>query len=97
MPTESRRLLHRVGIRDRRFLAVVAGAAAIATPVAVVFSGSHPSSGCVTTTRAGFMGAQTYRYCGAAAVVACRTQAARDPSLAASCRRESVGAEALRP
>jgi hypothetical protein len=97
VPAESQRLLRRVGARDRRFLAVVAGVAAIATPVAVVFSGSHPPSGCVTTTRAGFMGGQTYRYCGAAAVVACRTRAARDPSLAASCRRESLDAEALRP
>jgi hypothetical protein len=64
LPTESARLRRRVRPRDLWFIGVVSG------------SGStDPRSsggGCVSTIEAGFMGGQTHRYCGAAAVTFCR-------------------------
>lgn len=53
--------------------------------------GSSPSNGvrCVTTTRAGIMGAGTYKYCGAGARPFCRQFASGDVDLTAQC--EALG------
>lgn len=55
---------------------MVAGGLAVGTPAAILLSDSGSpalrGSGCVATIEAGFMGGQTHRYCGAAAVTFCR-------------------------
>jgi len=65
MPAESARLRRHVGRRDVRLFAVAAVLALAAVPLGLVFGGgsSHPP-GCVTVSRAGFMGNQTEVRCG---------------------------------
>jgi hypothetical protein len=90
VPAESTRLQRRLRARDRWFVGVVAGAAVIGTPIAVVAvgHGAAPPPGCVTTLRPGFMGGQTGTYCGKRAAAICRREGAGDASLASACRRE---------
>ena len=89
MPAESKRLFHRIGARDRRFLALAASAVVIGTPAAVVLGGTSSGAdpNCVTTIRAGFMGGQTYTYCGAKGVAFCHSSASADEGVAAKCER----------
>lgn len=65
MPAESARLRRRLDARDRRFVAVVVAAVALATPAAIVLAerGPGPPAGCVRRLERGFMGAQTVTTC----------------------------------
>jgi hypothetical protein len=76
LPAEAARFRRRVRTRDLWFIGVVAGGLAVGTPAAILLSDSGSAdlrgSGCVATIEAGFMGGQTHRYCGAAAVAFCR-------------------------
>jgi hypothetical protein len=74
------------------FVAVVAGAALVGTPVAIVLAdrSSDPPAGCVSVLRPGFMGGQTTTWCGKQAVEICRGEAPRDATLAKACRREGL-------
>jgi hypothetical protein len=94
MPAESTRLSRRVRGRDRAFVALVAGAALVGTPVAIVLSGrsSDPPAGCVSVLRPGFMGGQTTTWCGKQAVSICRDVGASDAELGKACRREGLAA-----
>ena len=68
MPTEASRFNHTLGRRDRRFFAVLACAAAVGAPAAVLALGgpsSPPSDGCARVIRPGFMGGVTVRDCSA--------------------------------
>jgi len=91
MPAEAARLTRRIGRRDRRFLAALAGAGAAGTAVAALFvthgEASTPRSDCVTLDQAGVMGGGTWRFCGVAAITFCRQNAANDSALADRCRR----------
>lgn len=93
MPAEARRFQHRLGTRDRRFLALLACAAAAGTSAAVLLGGhdarSTTAARCVTTTRAHVMGAATFRYCDEDAAVYCRSAAGTDERIAAQC--EALG------
>jgi hypothetical protein len=100
MPAESSRLFHRVGKRDRWFVAIAAGAAIAAAPAAVVFGGQGSSglpAGCVSRIEPGFMGGQTHTFCGADAVEFCRSQAASGGSVPADCKRTDFVAEPAQP
>jgi hypothetical protein len=99
VPAESERLRRRISGRDRWFLLLIAVAALVATPSAVLLSrhGSHssPDPNCVTVLRASIMGGATYKYCGASAIAACKQFAARDKGVAAQC--EARGLSRPRP
>jgi hypothetical protein len=92
MPAESTRLARRVRRRDRVFVAVVAGAALVGTPAAIVLAdrSSDPPAGCVSVLRPGFMGGQTTTWCGKQAVEICRSRGAKDAELGKACRREGL-------
>ena len=91
MPAEAARFTRRIGRRDRRFLAALAGvgAAGIAFGAGFVAHGgaSTPRSDCVAFDQAGVMGGGTWRFCGADAVVFCRRHATESRTLADRCRR----------
>lgn len=92
MPAEAIRFQRHVERRDRRFLYVLAGAAALLTLFATIWVGargaSAPRTGCVTFDEAGVMGGGTWHFCGAAAVRFCRTHVASDPAkFAAVCAK----------
>ena len=91
MPAETQRLQRRITGRDRWFLVVLASAALVGTPSAVLLSphGSPPSTDarCVTTIHASIIGGATFKYCGANAVEACRQFTTHDKGLAAQCER----------
>jgi hypothetical protein len=68
MPVEAARLRHPIGRRDRRLLAVLACAAALGGPAAVLAldgSDAPPADGCARVIRPGFMGGVTVRDCSA--------------------------------
>lgn len=94
MPTESGRLQRRISRRDQWFLGLIASAALIGTPSAIlVFRGSsHPRTDphCVTMLRASIMGGATYKYCGTNAIAACEQFAAHDTSLAVQCEKRGL-------
>lgn len=94
MPAETERLRRGITGRDRWFLVVLAAAALVGAPSAVLLSASGSTqttdAGCVATVRASIMGAATTRYCGADAVTACRELARQDEGLAAQCDRTGV-------
>jgi hypothetical protein len=90
VPAEAARFTRRIGQRDRRFLAALAGAGAAGAAVGVLFA-SHgspavPRTDCVTLDQAGVMGGGTWRYCGADAISFCKQHAADDNTLAERCR-----------
>jgi hypothetical protein len=91
VPTESERLRRRISGRDRWFLVLIAVAALVGTPSAVLMAqhGSHPGAdpNCVTVLRASIMGGATYKYCGANAIAACKQFAANDKGVAARCEQ----------
>ncbi len=66
MPAEANRLNHRIGRRDRRLFAVLACAAALGGPAAVLAwggSSSPPADGCARVIKPGFMGGVTVKDC----------------------------------
>lgn len=78
MPAEAIRLQRRLGARDRLFIAVLAAAVVLGAIAAIAFGqsgGGAPAAsgtGCVTVTRASWMGSANLAYCGADAVTYCR-------------------------
>jgi hypothetical protein len=94
VPAESERLRRRISGRDRWFLLLIAVAALVATPSAVLLSrhSSHssPDPNCVTVLRASIMGGATYKYCGANAIAACKEFAPRDKGVAAQCEERGL-------
>jgi hypothetical protein len=97
VPAEAARFTRRIGRRDRRFLAALAGlgAAGIAFGAGFVAHGgtSTPRSDCITLDQAGVMGGGTWRFCGADAVTFCEQHAAESSTLADRCRRLGTVAE----
>ena len=89
MPAEAHRLHHPVGPRERRLLAVLACAAALAVAVALVLDDGRPQAqvepGCVAGTVAGVMGSGTIAGCGRGATRLCRMYATTYAALAAQC------------
>ncbi len=73
-------------------MALVAGAALVGAPVAIVLSdrSSDPPAGCVSVLRPGFMGGQTTTWCGKQAVSICRREGTADAELGKACRREGL-------
>jgi len=64
MPAESARLRRRVERRDIRLIAAAGVLGIAAVPLGLVFRGSpHVRPGCVSVSRAGFMGNQTETHC----------------------------------
>jgi hypothetical protein len=65
MPAESTRLRRSLGRRDRRFLAIVAAAIVLGTPVGLVLAERTPKppAGCTRRLERGFMGGQTATIC----------------------------------
>lgn len=90
MPAEAARLQRRIGRRDRRFFAVLAGAAVIAALAVALAArhettpGSRSDASCIDAAHAGVLGGGAYHYCGADAVEFCRRFAA-DAAVAAKC------------
>lgn len=102
MPAEAARFRRRLRLRDRWFVGVVAGGLVVGTPVAIALSdpgsGSPRDGRCIATIETGFMGGQTRRYCGRAAVAFCRSPAvARRTELAAACRRLGAARSTRKP
>ena len=90
MPAEAARFTRRIGRRDRRFLAALAGAGAAGAALAILIvphGASTPRSDCVTLDQAGVMGGGTWRFCGVDAVTFCLNHAAENSTLADRCRR----------
>jgi hypothetical protein len=92
MPAEAVRLQRQVGVRDKRFLYLLAGAAALITVFVTIWVGANgastPRTDCVTFDEAGVMGGGTWHFCGADAVTFCKTHIASDPAkLAAVCAK----------
>jgi len=101
MPAEAIRLHHRLASRDRWFIAILVAATLVGGVVAIVagrLGGGSPgagAAGCVSVTRASWMGSATLRYCGADAITYCRTTgigqfAAGHPASIAACRRAGL-------
>ncbi len=64
MPAESARLRRRVDRRDLRLIAAAGVLGIAAVPLGLAFrSASHHPPGCVSVSRAGFMGNQTETHC----------------------------------
>jgi hypothetical protein len=92
VPAEAIRFQRQVGARDKRFLVLLAGAAASLTLLATVWIGAHgasaPRTDCITFAEAGVMGGGTWHFCGADAVRFCKTHEASDPAkFAAVCAK----------
>jgi hypothetical protein len=95
MPAEAIRLQRRLGTRDRWFIGLLTLAVLIGIAAALAvdrFSSSDASAddGCVSITRASWMGAATYKACGADAATFCRRSAAGDKEIAKKCREEGL-------
>jgi hypothetical protein len=97
VPAEAARFTRRIGRRDRRFLAALAGvgAAGVAFGAGFVAHGgaSTPRSDCIAFDQAGVMGGGTWRFCGSNAVTFCRQHATESSSLADRCRRLGAATE----
>jgi hypothetical protein len=101
MPAEAIRLQRRLASRDRWFIAILVASALIGGIAAIALGriggGSRAAArtGCVSVTRASWMGSATLSYCGAEAVTYCRTTgigqfAAGHPASIAACRRAGL-------
>ena len=101
MPAEAIRLQHRLASRDRWFIAILVAATLIGGVAAIVAgrlgggATAASATGCVSITRASWMGSATLRYCGADAIAYCRTTgigqfAAGHPESIAACRRAGL-------
>jgi hypothetical protein len=95
MPAEVIRLQRRLGTRDRWFLGLLALAVLIGTAAALAVgryssSDAGADAGCVSITRASWMGAATFKACGADAVAFCRRSAAGDEQIAAKCEEAGL-------
>jgi hypothetical protein len=101
MPAEAIRLQRRLASRDRWFIAILIAAALVGGVAAIVAgrigggSSAARAAGCVSVTRASWMGSATLSYCGADAVAYCRKTgigqfAAGHPESIAACRRAGI-------
>ena len=101
MPAEALRLQRRLGTRDRWFITILVAATLIGGIASIVAghlgdgSSAASTAGCVSVTRASWMGSATLRYCGADAVTYCRTTgvgqfAAGHPESIAACRKAGL-------
>jgi uncharacterized oligopeptide transporter (OPT) family protein len=101
MPAEAIRLQRRLATRDRWFIAILVAATLIGAAAAIVSGllggGSSAASGpgCVSVTRASWMGSATLSYCGADAATYCRKTgigqfAAGHPESIAACRKAGL-------
>jgi hypothetical protein len=101
VPAEAGRLHHRLGTRDRWFIAILVVATLIggvATVVAGQVGGGSAHAGragCVSVKRASWMGSATLSYCGAEARTYCRKtgigqSAAGHPQSIAACRKAKL-------
>jgi hypothetical protein len=95
VPAEAIRLQRRLGRRDRWFLALLAVAVLVATAAALAVgrygsSDASADAGCVSITRASWMGAATFKACGAEAVAFCRRSAAGDAEIAEKCSEQGL-------
>lgn len=95
MPAEAIRLQRRLGSRDRWFLivltlAVLAGSVAALAVDRYRGEDANAGAGCVSITRASWMGAATFKACGADAVAFCRRSAGGDREIAAKCDVEGL-------
>ncbi|MGZ4359045.1 MAG: hypothetical protein ACXVZO_00740 [Gaiellaceae bacterium] len=103
MPVEgrARRLQTPLGRADRRFIALIGCAGAIAIGGTVyAYAGQAPSPvrpGCVSATIASSLGGATVTSCGGAARRFCRVRSARDHEIAAACRRQGFLGGRRRP
>jgi hypothetical protein len=97
MPAEASRFTRRVGRRDRRFLAALAGAGAVGVAFGAGFAAyggtSTPRADCVSLDQPGVMGGGTWRFCGADAVTFCLQHAAESSTLTDRCRRLGTGTD----
>jgi hypothetical protein len=93
VPAEAIRLQRRLGTRDRWFIALLLLAVLAGSAIAVSHLNSSDASadaGCVSITRASWMGAATFRACGTDAVKFCRTEARGDEQIAAKCEEAGL-------
>jgi hypothetical protein len=101
VPAEAGRLHHRLGTRDRWFIAILVVAmliGAVATILAAQAGGGSSlarRSGCVSVKRASWMGGATLSFCGGDAVTYCRKTgigqfAAGHPESIAACRKAKL-------
>ncbi len=95
MPAEVIRLQRRLGARDRWFLGLLALAVLIGTAAALAVGRNRSpdasaDAGCVSITRASWMGAATFKACGADAAAFCRRSAAGDHEIAAKCEEAGL-------
>jgi hypothetical protein len=95
VPAEAVRLQRRLGARDRWFLILLALAVLVGTAAALAVdrassSGANADAGCVSITRASWMGAATFKACGADAVAFCRRSAGGAEEIAAKCDAEGL-------
>jgi hypothetical protein len=90
VPAEAARLNRRIGQRDRRFLAALAGAGAASAAFATFFvlhgAAATTRSDCITFDQAGVMGGGTWHFCGADAISFCRRHSAESSTLTDRCR-----------
>src|SRR5689334_14802172 len=93
MPVEgqAQRVRTPLSRRDRRVLSIAAAAAALAAGggiyAYVADTSSKPDASCVSVTLPLSVGGATVERCGPAAARFCRSELARDPHVAAACRR----------
>jgi hypothetical protein len=97
VPAEAIRLQRRLGARDRWFLALLGLALLVGSAGAFAVgrsssSGASADAGCVSITRASWMGAATFKACGANAVRFCRQSARGDEEVAAKCEKAGYAA-----
>jgi hypothetical protein len=95
MPAEVIRLQRRLGARDRWFIGLLLVAMVVGTAAALALGRSSSSDasandGCVSVTRASWMGAATFKACGADAATFCRRSAAGDKEIAQKCKEEGL-------
>jgi hypothetical protein len=95
VPAEVIRLQRRLGARDRWFLGLLALAVLIGTAAALAVGrysspGASADAGCVSIMRASWMGAATFKACGADAATFCRRSAAGDEEIAAKCEEAGL-------
>jgi hypothetical protein len=95
MPAEVIRLQRRLGARDRWFLILLTLAVLVGTAAALAVdrassSDASADAGCVSVTRASWMGAATFKACGADAVAFCRRSGGGDEEITAKCEEQGL-------
>ncbi|MDX6438212.1 MAG: hypothetical protein QOF45_795 [Gaiellaceae bacterium] len=102
MPAEAIRFQRRLGARDRWLIALLVGGMVLATVITLIVgrvgddsTTTGSGAGCVSVSRASWMGNATLRYCGDEAVAYCRKTgigqfAAGHPESVAACRKAGL-------